>query len=41
MVIALAETNDMGDYICEVSSNPPATLRHKVSVIGENLVSIS
>ena len=25
----------MGDYICEVSSNPPETLRHRLSMLGK------
>jgi hypothetical protein len=35
LVITLAKTSDVGEYICEVSSNPPAVLRQKVSIIGE------
>ena len=34
LVVTLAKTTDVGQYICEVSSNPPAVLRHKVSIIG-------
>lgn len=34
LVIALAKPSDVGDYICQVSSNPPATLRHSVTMIG-------
>eukprot|EP00095_Tigriopus_kingsejongensis_P009554 maker-scaffold114_size351134-snap-gene-2.12 protein:Tk09554 transcript:maker-scaffold114_size351134-snap-gene-2.12-mRNA-1 annotation:"limbic system-associated membrane protein" len=33
LVIALAEASDVGEYVCEVSSNPPASLRHEVSII--------
>ncbi len=36
LVIALAKKSDIGEYLCEVSSNPPATLRHEVSVIGKD-----
>ena len=35
LVISFANDQDVGDYICEVSSNPPATLRHHVSLIGK------
>ncbi len=35
LVIALARRSDIGEYLCEVSSNPPALLRHVVSIIGE------
>ena len=34
LVISFANDQDVGDYVCEVSSNPPATLRHHVSLIG-------
>ena len=34
LVISFANNDDVGDYICEVSSNPPATLRHHVSLMG-------
>jgi hypothetical protein len=34
LVITFANDDDVGEYICEVSSNPPATLRHQVSLIG-------
>ena len=30
-----ANDTDAGEYVCEVSSNPPATLRHHVSLIGK------
>ena len=36
LVISFANDQDVGDYVCEVSSNPPATLRHHVSLIGNN-----
>jgi len=35
LVISFANDQDVGEYICEVSSNPPATLRHHVSLIGK------
>jgi hypothetical protein len=35
LVISFANDQDVGDYVCEVSSNPPATLRHSVSLIGK------
>ena len=35
LVISFANDQDVGDYVCEVSSNPPATLRHHVSLIGK------
>ena len=34
LVISFANDQDVGFYVCEVSSNPPATLRHQVSLIG-------
>ena len=36
LVISFANDQDVGDYVCEVSSNPPATLRHSVSLIGNH-----
>ena len=36
LVISFANDQDVGDYVCEVSSNPPATLRHHVSLIGNH-----
>lgn len=36
LVISFANDQDAGDYVCEVSSNPPATLRHHVSLIGKD-----
>lgn len=36
LVISFANDQDVGDYVCEVSSNPPATLRHHVSLIGND-----
>ena len=33
LIITLAKESDVGEYVCEVSSNPPATLRHHVSII--------
>ena len=38
LVISFANDQDVGDYVCEVSSNPPATLRHHVSLIGKSKV---
>ncbi len=35
LVISFANDQDVGDYVCEVSSNPPATLRHHVALIGK------
>jgi len=40
LVISFANDQDVGDYVCEVSSNPPATLRHHVSLIVHPSVSI-
>jgi len=40
LVISFANNDDVGDYICEVSSNPPATLRHHVSLMVRPSVSI-
>ena len=37
LVIALATGDDVGEYICEVSSYPPAILRHSVAIIGKNM----
>ena len=34
LVIDFVTQEDAGYYICEISSNPPATLRHQVSLIG-------
>ncbi len=31
-----ANETDVGEYVCEVSSYPPATLRHHVSLIGND-----
>ncbi|TRY78849.1 hypothetical protein TCAL_07740 [Tigriopus californicus] len=33
LVISIAQDSDVGEYVCEVSSNPIATLRHQVSII--------
>ena len=38
LVISFANDQDVGDYVCEVSSNPPATLRHSVSLIGKKSI---
>ena len=38
LVITLAKESDVGEYVCEVSSNPPATLRHHVSIIGKSFI---
>jgi len=40
LVISFANDQDVGEYICEVSSNPPATLRHHVSLIVQPSVDI-
>ena len=40
LVISFANDQDVGDYVCEVSSNPPATLRHHVSLIGKCIIQI-
>jgi len=40
LVISFANDQDVGDYVCEVSSNPPATLRHSVSLIVHPSVNI-
>ena len=40
LVVTLAKEADVGEYICEVSSNPPATLRHQVSIIGKSCLSV-
>lgn len=37
LVISMAQESDVGEYVCEVSSNPIATLRHQVSILGKNL----
>ena len=34
ILFQFANETDAGEYVCEVSSNPPATLRHHVSLIG-------
>jgi len=34
LVVALASRGDIGEYVCEVSSQPVATLKHQVSIIG-------
>ena len=34
LVIDFVTEEDVGHYVCEISSNPPATLRHQVSLIG-------
>lgn len=33
LIITLAQPTDVGEYVCEVSSNPPAKLKHQVSLI--------
>ena len=35
LVLDLLTHEDVGYYICEVSSSPPATLRHQVSINGK------
>lgn len=32
LVMTLINENDVGDYVCEISSRPPATLRHVLSI---------
>ena len=34
LAIDFVTQEDVGHYVCEISSNPPATLRHQVSLIG-------
>ena len=34
LAIDFVTQEDVGQYVCEISSNPPATLRHQVSLIG-------
>ena len=36
LVLDLITHEDVGYYICEVSSSPPATLRHQVSINGKS-----
>jgi len=40
LVIQMANETDVGEYVCEISSNPPATLRHKVAMIGKRQLTI-
>ena len=35
LVLDLLTREDVGNYICEISSSPPATLRHQVTIIGK------
>ena len=34
LAIDFVTADDVGHYVCEISSNPPATLRHQVSLLG-------
>ncbi len=41
LIVTLAKEEDIGDYECIVSSNPPATLKHTVSIIVPPRVTIT
>ena len=36
LVLDLLTRQDVGNYLCVVSSIPPASLRHQVSIIGKS-----
>ena len=40
LAITLAQKEDLGEYICEVSSQPPVELKHSVSLLRKPKVEI-
>ena len=36
LVLDMITREDVGNYICEISSSPPASLRHQVSILGRS-----
>ena len=36
LVVSLADENDAGDYICQVSTYKPTEIKHSVKIRGKN-----